>query len=108
VRSSYRILVCLVIMPLAWVPTDAIADVIRDPTRPYSAPESFQPAQPEFKVNAIIVSSKRQIAIINGKRVGVGEQVNGATVVSIAKKELVLDVGGRQITLQLNNGKRRQ
>jgi len=108
VRNAFTILTGATVLLLVSMSSDAVAEVLRDPTRPYTAPELFQQAQPVFKVNAIIVSSKRQIAIINGKRVGVGEQINGATVISIEKRELVLDVGGRKIVLQLNNGGMRQ
>ncbi len=107
-RNAFALLTSAAILLLGSMSSDAAAEILRDPTRPYSAPQHVKQARPNFKVNAIIVSSKRQIAIINGKRVGVGEQINGATVVSIAKRELVLDVGGREITLQLNNGGTRQ
>lgn len=106
--NAFKLFAAAAVLLLSTIGADAAAEILRDPTRPYTAPEYFQQARPDFKVNAIIVSSKRQIAIINGKRVGVGEQINGATVVSIAKRELVLDVSGRKITLQLNNGGTRQ
>ena len=58
-------------------------------------------AAPRFTVNAIIVSSERKVAIVNGHRVAVGDSVEGATVVSIEKKALVLDQGGKRITVEL-------
>lgn len=80
------------------------AEQLRDPTRPYSVPVYHEMVRPQFKVNAIIVSSERRIAIVNGKRVGEGDRVDGATVVSISKRKLILDVGDRELTLGLNNG----
>lgn len=78
-------------------------DSLRDPTRPYSAPRAISVSRPQFKVNAIIMSDTRQVAIVNGKRVGVGALVSGARVVSISKREIVLDFDGEPMTLTLND-----
>lgn len=77
-------------------------EILRDPTRPYSAPRAISVSRPQFKVNAIIMSDTRQVAIVNGKRVGVGALVGGARVVSISRNEIVLDFDGQPMTLTLN------
>jgi len=57
-----------------------------------------------FRVNAIIVSDERRIAIVNGRRVGVGDVIGDATVVSISKAEVILDVDGKAQSLRVNTG----
>ena len=78
-------------------------EALRDPTRPYTVVRAIEAPPPRFRVNAIIVSDARRIAIVNGKRVGVGGTVDGATVVAIAKGNLVLEVDGKEMTLTLNS-----
>jgi len=81
---------------------------LRDPTRPYTAVERKAVAAPRYVVNAIIVSPERRVAIVNGQRVGVGESVDNATVISIERQQLVLETNGRRITASLNDGALRQ
>jgi hypothetical protein len=88
--------------------SSAAGELFRDPTRPYTARQAAAATQPVFKVNAIIVSAERRIAILNGKRVAVGDTVNGATVKSIGKAELILDVDGLEMKLGLNSGPQQQ
>ena len=76
---------------------------LRDPTRPYSAAKDARAASPRFVINAIIISPKRRVAIVNGRRVAVGGSIAGATVVAIEKDQLILDVGGERITAGLND-----
>lgn len=83
-------------------------EILRDPTRPYVAGEGGVAATPRFVVNAIIVSTARRVAIVNGRRVGVGATVDGATVIAIEKHQLVLEMDGERITAGLNNGASRR
>ena len=80
----------------------------RDPTRPYVAPESANVARPRFEVNAIFSSDERGVAIVNGKRVTVGSQVHGATVVAIRKDIVSLEVDGEEVTLTVHGEASRQ
>ena len=94
---------------LMCVTTAGLADeLFRDPTRPYTARPTYASVPSRFKVNAIIVSDDRRLAIVNGRRVGVGDSVGGATVTAIKKHELTLDVGGEARTLRLRRGGRDQ
>ena len=89
------------------VATAGLADeLFRDPTRPYTAQQTYASVPSRFKVNAIIVSDDRRLAIVNGRRVGVGDSIGGATVTAIAKHELTLDVAGETRTLRLKRGNR--
>lgn len=103
-RNGPAMTVCAALALLAVSATGHASEALRDPTRPYTARQAHAASAPRYKVNAIIVSDERRIAIINGKRIGVGGRVNGATVVSIAKRELILEVNGQELTLRLNGG----
>ena len=83
-------------------------ELFRDPTRPYIARPTYASVPSRFKVNAIIVSDDRRLAIVNGRRVGIGDSVGGATVTAIKKHELTLDVAGEARTLRLKRGGRDQ
>jgi MSHA biogenesis protein MshK len=78
-------------------------EILRDPTLPYLASEHIAVTTPRFAVNAIIVSSDRRVAIVNGRRVGVGGSVDGATVIAIEKDHLILEKDGKRITAALND-----
>lgn len=83
-------------------------EALRDPTRPYSVSARIPVAAPSFKVNAIIVSADRRVAIVNGQRVVTGGSVNGATVIMIEKDHLILEKDGKRITTALNGRASRQ
>ena len=77
-------------------------ELLRDPTRPYVPHALGISDAPRYAVNAIIVSSERRVAIVNGRRVGVGGSVEGATVIAIEKDHLILEKDGERITAGLN------
>ncbi len=88
------------------VATSVEARDFRDPTRPYSPPVVARAAVAKsFVVNAIFVSSRRQIAVINGQRVAVGDVVDGATVTRIEKHAITLDANGREVTASLKRSR---
>lgn len=84
------------------------AEFMRDPTRPYTARELSAATAPRFVVNAIIISPERRVAIVNGRRVGVGDSVGNATVIAIEKEKMVLELDGKRITTGLHDGASRQ
>ena len=97
------------------VASNANASSIPEPTAPQPQPEttpapvaqptaSLPPKEspaPEFRLNGIIYSLGRPSAIVNGKTVFVGEQLNGATVVSISQTAVTLQIDGRRRTYNL-------
>lgn len=83
-------------------------EALRDPTRPYSAAERGTASSPRFVVNAIIVSDDRRVAIVNGRRVGVGSSIGKAEVIAIEKDQLVLEIDGKRVTAGLNDGAMRR
>jgi HD-like signal output (HDOD) protein len=62
-------------------------------------PPSLPPkerALPDFRLNGIIYTVARPSAIVNGKTVYVGDQVSGATVISISQTEVTLQMKGQR------------
>lgn len=74
-----------------------------DPMRPpQTAPETTaKPAPRYYHLSSILISPERRSAIINGRRVSVGERVGGARVVTILGSEVTLSIAGRHKTLTL-------
>jgi hypothetical protein len=67
-------------------------------------PPSLAPkenARPDFRLNGIIYTVARPFAIVNGKTVYVGDQVSGATVISIRPTDVTLQVNGVRRTYNL-------
>ena len=98
----------LLVMLLAMAESAFSQEVLRDPTRPYSAPVVLEASPTRFAVNAIINSDKRRLAIVNGRRVGIGDEIDGAVVLAIRKDEVVLEIDGQETTLTLNRGARQR
>ena len=113
-RNRYSLLTVLV--ALLFGPLLASGqELLRDPTRPYSAKPvattgtgtgtATATGVTGFRVTAIFTSEKRRIAVVNGQRVGEGDLVDGATVVEILADALRLNVKGKAITTRvLPNG----
>ncbi len=107
-RSRCSILTVSAVLLFGPLLTDG-AEVLRDPTRPYSAaPVVTTPTGARaiakatgFSVTAILVSKKRRVAIVNGKRVSEGDKVDGATVVKILADRLRLDLDGKEFMTRL-------
>lgn len=100
------VLTCAMSALLSLAPLGADAqDILRDPTRPYSAVAVTAAATPgspaAFSVTAIFTSELRRVAVVNGQRVIEGDQVDGATVVEILANSLTLDFRGKQITTRV-------
>ncbi len=104
-RSRYSMLTVSIILLFGPLLTDG-AELLRDPTRPYSVMPVVIPAiAASFTVTAIFMSDKRRVAIVNGKRVSEGDLVDGATVVEILADALRLNFEGKAITTRvLPNG----
>ncbi len=106
-RSRCSILTVSAVLLLGPLLTDG-AEVLRDPTRPYAVAPVVTPTGARaiakvtrFSVTAILVSQKRRVAIVNGKRVSEGDKVDGATVVKILADRLRLDLDGKEFTTHL-------
>ena len=62
----------------------AAADRLADPTRPPQTSEaSSRPAQESVRVEAVLRSKERELAIVNGKIVRAGDRVGGVLIEEI-------------------------
>jgi hypothetical protein len=84
-------------------PQPATAKVVQG--SPTNAPTVSLPpkenAAPEFRLSGIIYTVARPSAIVNGKTVYVGEEIDGATVISIRQTAVTLQVAGKRRTYDL-------
>lgn len=86
----------------------------QDPTRPPTAAEirgwlgesSQEAPDSDWRLQSILASDQRRLAIINGQRVRPGDRIQSAQVRAVEVDHVVLDQGGREIVLFL--GHRRQ
>jgi HD-like signal output (HDOD) protein len=71
---------------------------------PTNVPTALPPketAAPEFRLSGIFYTVASPSAILNGKTVYVGEQINGATVISIRQTSVTLEIDGKRRTYNL-------
>tara|TARA_R110001599_G_scaffold72156_1_gene200563 strand:- start:1861 stop:2223 length:363 start_codon:yes stop_codon:yes gene_type:complete len=91
--------------------TYSLADgsILQDPTKPqlWDAPRatSQQQRAPSFKLNYIVASGQEKRAMINGRKVVVGDVVSGATVKKISSDSVYLIYKGKQKVLRMNKVK---
>ena len=112
-----------VLIPLAVMCLGAAASMhaahaqskLNDPTRPPNvvAPGSgsdavSQPAAAPQRLESILISPSRRLAVIDGQTVTVGSKVHEATVVQIAETRVTLRQGADLKTLELYPGIDRQ
>jgi len=90
--------------------TCVLATSLPDPTMPpeytsqSSKPVSEQNnsvSQPLWVLNSTLIDPYRELAVINGKQVEVGDEINGATVVAITHQQVELLADKKLIVLSL-------
>jgi hypothetical protein len=84
-------------------PTVAAAPQAAAKAAPAPAPDAKK--QPDFRLSGIIYTVARPAAIVNGQTVFVGDWVNGATVVSIDRTQVTLQINGQHKTCVFRKGK---
>lgn len=83
----------------------ALAQGLQDPTRPPSASPSLQTTREEpSRLQSVLISPGRKLAVIDGRTVMLGERVGDATVIAIAPARVILQRGGAYQTLELHPG----
>ena len=84
------------------VTADVFAAGMTDPTRPLgSAAASSQGAASTLRLQSILVSGSRKVAVINNQVLGEGERSQGIEVLSIAEGEVKVSYRGSARTLRL-------
>lgn len=74
---------------------------LRDPTQPYYFNNSIDIPIDALKLNGIIISRLRKIAIISGILVRVGDQISGNKVLAIGPNSVQLEGPNGKLTLFL-------
>ena len=82
------------------------ASTLADPTRPantalYSTYSGHMAVNSRWVLNSTLVAADRRVAVINGQHVSEGESVDNATVLQIRKMDVLIQSGGKRITLRL-------
>ena len=100
---------CFVLI-LSLLPLISLAEPLVDPTRPasYSAQDFVQqkvtsPSHREWTLNTTIISSYQKLAMINGKRLAIGDDINDAILLDIDHQKVKIRYKGKVITLTLHN-----
>jgi putative nucleotidyltransferase with HDIG domain len=83
------------------VPTVATAPQVTVTNAPPPTLAPKEQPQPVFRINGIIYTVRRPSAIVNGQTVYVGDWVSGATVVSIDRTQVTLQLNGQRKTCVL-------
>jgi len=101
-KPAHRILLALYALLTA---LPASGSALFDPTRPASlgssSPGRADKTHSGWRLDSTLVAPDRRVAVINGKRVSAGESVDGARVIEIRKLDVLIQVNGRRMTLQL-------
>lgn len=79
---------------------------LTDPTRP----GQYQPgpAKIQYRLESILFSQSRRVAVINGKVLAEGEKIGSARVLSIGEDTVRLQTGGKTLKLTLQRPSIRQ
>lgn len=81
------------------------AQELRDPTQPsyYSAGDNVyqERLRQSYRLHSVLVGPDRRVAVINGKRVRVGEKVDEAVVQKISKSSVTLQIPGTVFVINL-------
>jgi MSHA biogenesis protein MshK len=84
----------------------ALAQALRDPTRPPdiggAQPLSEATAASATRLQSVLISSGRKLAVIDGQTVPLGGRIADATVVEISAGQVVLRRGAETQTLKLH------
>lgn len=83
-----------------------VTHAFSDPTRPAdfirARPSHAVPSDPPAPVlQSTLVSPQRRLAVIDGKRLRIGDRFNGAVITEISQYEVRMKKGGRVTTLRL-------
>jgi MSHA biogenesis protein MshK len=83
----------------------AFAQGLSDPMRPPSMAKDYVRSEPAAsRLQSVLISPGRKLAVIDGRTVALGERVGDATLVAIAPTQVTLQTGGTYQTLKLHPG----
>lgn len=84
----------------------AFAQALSDPTRPpsFSGETARSATAPASRLQSVLISPGRKLAVIDGRTVALGERVGDATLFAIAPTQVTLQQGAGYQTLKLYPG----
>ena len=106
-NTVISIFILLLAMPGIFAPAKLYAESLPDPTRPanYSEVTEVMTQLPKelinWNVRAIRSSETGRNAIVNGKLVKVGDEIDSATIVAITSNTVVLRHDTKRVVLKL-------
>jgi MSHA biogenesis protein MshK len=85
----------------------ALAQALADPMRPPAAPaaspaEGAKDSPPAMRLQSVLISAARRVAVIDGRLVRQGERVGDGKLVAISESHVVLQRPHGRETLKLN------
>jgi len=102
---AYSLLRSLLAAAMLAAAAAAAAQALDDPTRPTALAEPERAARaesgPRWRLQSTLVAEDRRLAIINGRSVGPGDRVDGATVRDVRQDGVTLEIEGRRIELRM-------
>ena len=106
-KNQFTTLFSILFIGNAWA-----TEQISDPTMPAhykptmivsTSGPTLLPEHYEWALNSTIISPSLKIAIINGRQLKLGENINGAILKKIEHQEVALNYQGQTITLLLHH-----
>jgi len=94
------------VVALVFATASATAQV-SDPTRPPSAAELAawrgQPSSTitQWRLQSVLISGERRIAVINGERAAIGQEIQGAVVRAIEPTHAIIETDTQTLTLSI-------
>lgn len=86
--------------PFRWTAPSAAAATSGSPQAP--VPEPSGPARAALSLSGTYVGGDASLALVDGRRVRVGDVIDGRTVTEIGPRHVVLETGGRTETIRLS------
>lgn len=91
----------LLLLALVLYAAGAAGASLSDPTRPWARQPAAEAAEAGFVLQSTLVSPGRRVAVIDGRRLRVGDRHRGAVVTAITPYEVRLNNDGRELRLRL-------
>jgi hypothetical protein len=99
--------VIFVALGLAFAIEQAEAQALSDPTRPPDVAEAVGDAPTVSRgplLQAVLISTQRRYAVIDGRQVGLGTRIGAARIVGITESAVILEGASGRTTLKLLPG----
>jgi MSHA biogenesis protein MshK len=101
---AQRLILAISLLPAAAALAQGLADPTRPPSLTEAAPAAATTQGPASRLQSVLISSGRKVAVIDGRTVRLGERVGDATLVAVGPARVVLQKGAEYQTLKLHPG----